>query len=64
MIRYLVAGLPAERVSAEELAKSIDAYLQGGGLFNPEMAIHNNVRDLLIDCREALRPTQQKGEGR
>jgi len=29
--------------------------LTGGGLFNPELANHNAVRDLLIDCREALR---------
>jgi hypothetical protein len=37
------------------LVARITDYLTGGGLFNPEMAIHERVRDLLIDCREALR---------
>ena len=32
----------------------ITAYLSGGGLFNPELANHDAVRDLLIDCRAAL----------
>ena len=34
--------------------KRINAYLQSGGLFNPEMANHDAVRDLLMDCRSAL----------
>jgi hypothetical protein len=37
-----------------ELISRITAYLSGGGLFNPELAIHDAVRDLLIDCRAAL----------
>lgn len=37
------------------LVARITDYLTGGGLFNPEMAMHERVRDLLIDCREALR---------
>jgi hypothetical protein len=37
-----------------EIAARITAYLIGGGLFNPEMANHDAVRDLLIDCRAAL----------
>ena len=32
----------------------ITAYLSGGGLFNPEYANHDAVRDLLIDCRDTL----------
>lgn len=36
------------------LAARITAYLTGGGLFNPELANHDAVRDLLIDCRDAL----------
>ena len=32
----------------------ITAYLSGGGLFNPEFAHHDAVRDLLIDCRAEL----------
>jgi len=33
----------------------ITAYLSSGGLFNPELANHDSVRDLLMDCRDALR---------
>lgn len=40
--------------SEDELVKRITGYLASGGLFNPEMAIHDRVRDLLIDCRHAL----------
>jgi hypothetical protein len=36
------------------LQARITAYLSLGGLFNPEMANHEAVRDLLIDCRTAL----------
>ena len=39
---------------SKELAGRITAYLASGGLFNPEYANHDAVRDLLIDCREAL----------
>jgi hypothetical protein len=38
----------------KELIDRITAYLFNGGLFNPELANHNAVRDLLIDCREVL----------
>lgn len=36
------------------VTERITAYLKGGGLFNPDLANHDAVRDLLIDCREAL----------
>ncbi len=36
------------------LVKRITAYLDSGGLWNPEAMEHDKVRDLLIDCREAL----------
>jgi hypothetical protein len=32
----------------------IQAYLSGVGLFNPELANHDAVRDLIIDSRAAL----------
>lgn len=32
----------------------IAEYLSTGGLFNPEFADHNAVRDLIIDCRKEL----------
>ena len=37
------------------LASRITEYLANGGLFNPEYMNHGAVRDLLIDCRAALR---------
>jgi hypothetical protein len=36
------------------VAARITDYLTGGGLFNPEMANHDAVRDLLIDARTEL----------
>lgn len=43
------------------LEQRITDYLSAGGLFNPELADHVAVRDLLMDCREALaeQPAQQ-----
>ena len=35
-------------------------YLISGGLFNPEFAIHDNVRDMIIDCRDQM--VAQKAE--
>ena len=35
-------------------------YLISGGLFNPELAIHENVRDMIIDCRDQM--VAQKAE--
>jgi len=43
-----------------ELSQRITDYLRGGGLFNPEMANHEAVRDLLIDCRDALAQPKQE----
>lgn len=36
------------------LVERINDYVGNGGLFNPEMMEHAKVRDLLLDCREAL----------
>ena len=41
-------------MTTTELEARITAYLSGGGLFNPELADHTAVRDLLIDCRVAI----------
>ncbi len=38
----------------ENLINRITYYLSSGGLFNPELADHLAVRNLLIECREAL----------
>ena len=32
----------------------ISGYLSSGGLFNPELANHDAVRDLIIDCRDRI----------
>ena len=39
---------------SQDLVQRITDYLAGGGLFNPELANHEAVRDLLIECRDAL----------
>jgi hypothetical protein len=36
------------------VSNRITGYLSGGGLFNPELADHAAVRNLLIDARNAL----------
>lgn len=38
----------------KELSDRITAYLFNGGLFNPELANHIDVRDMLMECREVL----------
>lgn len=40
---------------AGTLISRITDYLTAGGLFNPEQMEHDKVRQLLIDCREALK---------
>lgn len=42
--------------------EKITEYLLTGGLFNPEMAIHDEVRNLLIDCRDELTTQSQLKE--
>lgn len=42
------------RPETQTLCERITDYLEAGGLFNPELANHNQVRDLLFDCRDAL----------
>lgn len=41
-------------MSERNVVERITAYLIMGGLFNPELADHDAVRDLLIDARDAL----------
>ena len=38
----------------EQIIEEITNYLCSGGLFNPELANHEVVRDLLIQIREHL----------
>lgn len=51
----LIEKLERYEKGNRELCKRITEYLCVGGLFNPEAMEHNKVRDLLIDCREALK---------
>lgn len=44
-----------ESTAKEKLICRISNYLAAGGLFNPELADHEKVRDLLIECRDALK---------
>lgn len=39
---------------AKTLTDRITEYLFTGGLFNPELANHHAVRDLLIDIRDHI----------
>jgi hypothetical protein len=41
-----------EESKSEKMVKRINEYLLSGGMFNPEMANHTAVRDLLIECRD------------
>lgn len=36
------------------IPERIGDYLSGGGLFNPELANHDAVSDLLMDCRDEV----------
>jgi hypothetical protein len=46
-----VCNVPEKVVEAK---REINNYLSSGGLFNPELADHNEVRDLLIELRTLL----------
>jgi len=41
-------------MSAKSVSDRITGYLTSGGLFNPELANHDAVRDLLLDARAQL----------
>jgi hypothetical protein len=45
-------------MSAATLIARITEYLGGGGLFNPEMAKHDALSELLVDCRRYLAQSQ------
>jgi hypothetical protein len=44
----------------EDLINRITYHLSSGGLFNPELSDHLAVRNLLIECREALAQPEQE----
>jgi hypothetical protein len=43
-----------------EAKQDIQEYLSGGGLFNPEMANHNEVRDLIIRLRTLIEDIERR----
>jgi chromosome segregation ATPase len=43
-----------------DVIKRIQDYLLSGGMWNPELAIHDNVRDLIIDCRTEIENLQSE----
>jgi hypothetical protein len=43
-----------QRGELEKLRARINNYLASGGLFNPESMEHQKVRELLLECRDAL----------
>jgi hypothetical protein len=45
---------------SEDLINRITYYLSSGGLFNPELADHLAVRNLLMECRDALAQPEQE----
>ena len=44
----------------KDLINRITYYLSSGGLFNPELADHLAVRNLLMECRDALVQPEQE----
>lgn len=44
----------ARKDTAQSLIEQISVYLSGGGLFSPELAQQDAVKDLLLKCRDEL----------
>ena len=53
------ASLASPSTSCSSVVARIKAYLTTGGAFNPELADHVAVRDLLIDCRDVMLEIQK-----
>jgi hypothetical protein len=64
--RVHAASLASRPAPGADLAGMLDgritAYLAGGGLWNPELANHDAVRDLLIDARAAFAQVARERE--
>jgi len=43
-----------------DVIERIKYYLLSGGIWNPELAIHDNVRDLIIDCQTEIERLQSE----
>lgn len=52
--RRAARSQPSALTEGDKLPERIAAYLSMGGLWNPELADHVAVRDLLIECRAIL----------
>ena len=53
---------PASNTEEPTVQERITAYLANGGLFNPEMANQDAVRDLLIDARDRINELEQESK--
>ena len=43
-----------------DIVERCSEYLIGGGIWNPELADHDKVRDLVIDCRDEIERLHQR----
>lgn len=49
-------------IDTKQVRKRIHDYLATGGLFNPELANHDAVRDLIMDCADEIDRLRDRGE--
>jgi hypothetical protein len=47
-------------IDRDTILSEIQQYLCSGGMFNPELAIHDNVRDLIIKCKTYIINNHEK----
>ena len=43
-----------KETASQDIVERCSNYLSSGGLFNPEFADHDAVRDLVINCRDEI----------
>jgi hypothetical protein len=46
-----------------DIVERLTSYLSGGGLFNPELADHDKVKDLVIDCWDEIERLRIERDG-
>ena len=47
-------------IDRDNIIHEINQYLLSGGMFNPELALHDNVRDLIIKCKTYIINNHEK----
>jgi hypothetical protein len=48
------APFPKTHRETQDVLMRIREYIGHGGLFNPDLMDHDKVRDLVVDCRDAI----------